>query len=52
MCSDLDAQQNGGFVANEPTCARVTVTDDAVEGSEWSASILFEVPVDDCPTEG
>jgi hypothetical protein len=37
VCSDLDAQQNGGFVANEPT---------------WSASILFEVPVDDCPTEG
>jgi hypothetical protein len=44
----LDAQYNGGFVVNTPVCARVVVADDGVEGSEWSASIPFGVPVDGC----
>lgn len=52
VCGDLDAQYNGGFVVNEPTCGQVTVNDDGVEGSEWSASIPFGVPVDDCPPDG
>jgi hypothetical protein len=52
VCSDLDAQFNGGFVVNTPTCARVLVSDDGVDGTQWSASIPFGVPVDECPPEG
>lgn len=44
----LNAQYNGGFVVNTPVCARVVVVDDGVEGSEWSASLPFGVPVDGC----
>jgi len=52
VCSDLDAQFNGGFVVNTPTCARVLVSDDGVDGTQWSASIPFGVPVDECPPDG
>ncbi len=52
VCSDVDANFNGGFVVNTPTCARVQVRDDGVDGSEWSASMPFGVPVDECPPEG
>ena len=52
VCSELDAQYNGGFVVNTPTCARILVRDDGVDGSEWFTQIPFGVPVDECPPEG
>lgn len=52
VCSEVDAQYNGGFVVNAPTCARIVVIDEGVDGSEWSAAIPFGVPADACETAG
>jgi len=48
VCSDVDAQFNGGFVVNTPTCARIVVVDEGVPGSESSKSIPFGVPANGC----
>jgi hypothetical protein len=51
VCSDVDAQYNGGIVISGPICAQIVVVDEGVEGSEWTASIPIGGPVAGCPSQ-